>query len=80
MGRGGCARFPTFRLDGYGRMDGRTDGRPERAWGRMDGWMDKQMEERKSPCVLQDFVPFEAADLLPLTQIHIHARQGNGYR
>ena len=37
-------------------------------------------DERKSPCVLQDFVPFGAAALLPLTQIHNHAKQGNGYR
>ena len=27
VGRGGNARFPTFRLDGYGRTDGPTDGR-----------------------------------------------------
>ena len=33
-----------------------------------------------SPCVLQDFVPFGAAALLPLSQIHNHAKQGNGYR
>ena len=25
VGRGGNARFPTFRLDSYGRADGRTD-------------------------------------------------------
>ena len=46
----------------------------------MDGRMDKRTDERKSPCVLQDFVPFGAAALLPLTQIHNHAQQGNGYR
>ena len=27
VGRGGNARFPIFRLVGYGPMDGRTDGR-----------------------------------------------------
>ena len=56
-----------FRLEpeGDGWMDGRTDGR---------------MDERKSPYVLQDFVPFGAAALLPLTQIHNHSKQGNGYR
>ena len=26
VGRGGKARFPTFRLDGYGRTDRPTDG------------------------------------------------------
>ena len=41
-----------------------------------DGWMN----ERKSPCVLQDFIPFGAAALLPLSPIHNHAKQGNGYR
>ena len=38
----------------------RADFRSERAWGAdkmMDGWMDEQ----KSPCVLQDFVPFGTA-------------------
>ena len=34
--------------------DGQTDGRTD---GRTDRWTD----ERKSPCVLQDFVPFGAA-------------------
>ena len=29
---------------------------------------------------LQDFVPFGAAALLPLTPIHNHLKQGNGYR
>ena len=46
----------------------------------MDRRMDKRMDEQKSPCVLQDFVPFGAAALPPLTQIHNHAQQGNGYR
>ena len=44
--------------------------------GRTDG----QNDERKSPCVLQEFVPFGAAALLPLTPYHNHAKQGNGYR
>ena len=54
----------------------RVDFRAERAWWRMDRWT----HERKSPCVLQDFVPFGAAALLPLIPIHNHAKQGNGYR
>ena len=59
----------------------RADFRPERAWGeRTDGWTDERNDERKSPCVLQDFVPFGAAALLPLTPIHNHSKQGNGYR
>ena len=45
-----------------------------------DGRMDERTDEQKSPCVLQDFVPFRAAALLTLTQIHNHAHQGNGYR
>ena len=36
----------------------RADFRPERAWG---GQTDEWNDERKSPCVLQDFVPFRAA-------------------
>ena len=31
VGRGGNARFPTFRLDGYGRTDGPTDRRTDKA-------------------------------------------------
>ena len=27
----------------------------------MDGWTERRTDERKSPCVLQDFVPFGAA-------------------
>ena len=59
----------------------RADFGPERAlreWmdGQTNGWTDKQ----KSPCVLQDFVPFGAAALLPLTPIRSHSKQGNGYR
>ena len=46
----------------------------------MDGRMNEQMDERKSPGVLQDFVPFGAPALLPFTQIHNHSQQGNGYR
>ena len=42
--------------------------------------MDGRMDEQKSPCVLQDFVSFGAAALLPLSPIQIHAKQGNGYR
>ena len=38
------------------------------------------MNEWKSPCVLQDIVPFEAATLLTITYIHKHIKQGNGYR
>ena len=49
---------------GNGQKNGRTDGRND---------------ERKSPCVLQDFVPFGAAALLPLTPFHNHAKQGNMY-
>ena len=55
----------------------RADFRPERAWG--GGRMDGRTDERKSPCVLQDFVPFGAA-ALPLIPIYNHAKQGNGYR
>ena len=43
--------------------------------------MDRQTtNKQKSPCVLQDFIPFSAASLLPLIPIHNHAKQGNGYR
>ena len=48
--------------------------------GRTNERMNARTDEQKSPCVLQDFVPFGAAALLPLTQIHNHAKQGNGYR
>ena len=41
---------------------------------------DGQTNERKSPCVLQDIVPFGAAALLPITYNHQHTKQGNGYR
>ena len=50
--------------DGVGGTNGRTD---ERTDGQMDvrtdGWTDGRTD---SPCVLQDFVPFGAAALLPL--------------
>ena len=45
-------------------MDGQTDGRTD---GRTD-----------SPCVLQDFVPFGAAALLPLYLNHTQLKQGMG--
>ena len=57
----------------------RPDLRPDRPDGG-DEWMDGGTDEPKSPCVLQDFVPFGAAALLPLTPIHNHSKQGNGYR
>ena len=44
------------------QTEGRTD-------GRMDGWTD-------SPCVLQDFVSFGAAALLPLNLNHFLLKQG----
>ena len=52
----------------------RADFRSERAWG-TNGRTDKH----KSPCVLQDFVPFGAAAPLPRTLIDNYAKQGNGY-
>ena len=59
---------------------GRADFRPVRVWGvdgrKVEGWN----EEQKSPCVLQDFVPFGAAALLPLTLIHNDAKQGRKYK
>ena len=55
----------------------RADFRPERAWG--NGRIDGRNDERKSPCVLQDFFPFGAAALI-LIPIYNHAKQGNGYR
>ena len=33
------------------------------------------MNKQKSPCVLQDFVPFGSAALLPLILIYNHAKQ-----
>ena len=54
----------------------RADIRPERAWGRRT---DEWTNEGKSPCVLQDIVPFGAVALLPLTPILNQAKQGDGY-
>ena len=42
-------------------MDGWMDGQTDR---QRNGWTDGWMSERKSSCVLQDFVPFGAAALL----------------
>ena len=41
----------------------RADFRPERSWenGQNDKGNNEQKDEQKSPCVLQDFVPFGAA-------------------
>ena len=40
----------------------RADFRPERAWGGLtNGRTDRRTDEQKSPCFLQDFVPFGAA-------------------
>ena len=44
---------------------------PQRQSQRICKWMNK---------VPPDFIPFWAAALLPLTPIHYHAKQGNGYR
>ena len=44
---------------------------------RTDGWMERRADFL---CVLQDFVPFGTAALLPLTPIHNHAKEGNAYR
>ena len=46
----------------------------------MDERTDERTDEQKSPCVLQDFVPFGATALLLLIPIYNHAKQGNGYR
>ena len=56
--------------------------RPERAWGgRTNKPTDGRTNKRtKVPCVLQDFFPFRAAALLPVTQIHNQAKQANKYR
>ena len=51
----------------YGRTNGQMD-------GRTDGRKDKQ----KSPCVLQDFVPYGAAALLPLNLNCTLLKQGTG--
>ena len=43
--------------------------------GQADGWTDGRTD---SPCVLQDFVPFGAAALLPLNLNHTLLKQGTG--
>ena len=44
-----------------------------------EGWMDGRTDGRTdSPCVLQDFVPFGAAALLPLNLNHFLLKQGTG--
>ena len=43
--------------------------------GRTNGWKDGQTD---SPCVLQDFVPFGAAALLPFNLNHFLLKQGTG--
>ena len=64
----------------------RVDFSPERAYFRPEGAHGggqsngRTNEQTKVPCVLQDFVPFGAPALPPLTPIHNHAKQGNGYR
>ena len=42
--------------------------------GRMDGWTGRT----DSPCILQEFVPFGAAALLPLNLSHTLLKQGTG--
>ena len=47
--------------------------------GQTTGWTDGQTDGRTdSPCVLQDFVPFGAAALLPFSLNHILLKQGTG--
>merc|ERR1711954_211461 len=42
-------------------------------------WQNRRMDGRTdSPCVLQDFVPFGAAALLPLNLNHTQLKQGTG--
>ena len=57
---------PEFRLDLWPERPDlrpeRPDLRPERPdVGGMDERKDRRMNKRKSPCVLQDFIPFRAA-------------------
>ena len=47
-----------FRPERVDIMPERVDFRLERAWG---GRTNERTDERKSPCVLQDIVPFGAA-------------------
>ena len=42
---------------------------------RTDGWMERRAD---FPCVLQDFVPFGAAALLPFNSNHTLLKQGTG--
>ena len=80
-------RWQISSLRGPERADFRpeiADFRPERIWG---GTYERKITNEqmkiwtnKSPRVLQDFVPYGAAALLPLTPIHNYAKQGNGYR
>ena len=47
--------------------------------GETDGWMEGWMYGRTdSPCVLQDFVPFGSAALLPLNLNQTLLKQGTG--
>ena len=49
-----------FRPERVDFRSDRADFRTEKAWGG-DGQTDERTDKRKSPCVLQDFVPFGAA-------------------
>ena len=60
----GGAEMRVFTLSNSITMDEQTDGRTD---GRTD-----------SPCVLQDFVPFGAAALLPINLHHFLLKQGTG--
>ena len=62
------------RLDlGPERLDLRPEGPDEG-----EGGTNERTDERKSPCVLQDFVPFGATALLPLNLKHTLLKQGTG--
>ena len=55
-------KMPDLRLERPDLRPERPDLRPERSdWGGTNKRMDEQTDEQKSPCVLQDFVPFGAA-------------------
>ena len=64
---GAAAQKADFRPEKGDFRPERADFRPERAWGggRRDGRTNRRTNkwsnEQKSPCVLQDFVPFGAA-------------------
>ena len=48
-------------------------------FGTYDGWTDGRTDGRTDfPCVLQDFVPFGAAALLPFNLNHTLLKQGTG--